>query len=728
VARPFGTAGRIFNLAVTAAWLVPVVTLLVLNIQQSVVGASFKCRLSECRFFWFENGGKKVQQLSLFDRNIAGVMQIVAKVIELWFLFIACSLVYNITMRLGRRRDGSSLPIQFLFLHDRLVDPSMFLRPSFWTMPRHAGANQHSRRRTVGLYVFLVFVLALCVVSNLMGPAAAVLLLPTKGRATVGTLVQRQFLRLQSGKTPTLEIHNNTYGDGIEFSIPASPRYAFSRSDLAAQLARSDSRHLTLSNHDRFISISVLLTGPIVDDDDDDEYTWIPNAQILQRLRLDVARFWAVSEGDPESVSTYGADNETLSQTLMSAYRTSVDLVLERRGPALRLLWDCSGPNLNISVISAGEGKLVRCYTLPLGMSEAGLALEDSGIVSPDSGLLTMCVRVGPGWSGQEARNDYAQFFVERPYAPLAAQGPNKASINIYSVTGAIYLNESMSHCAIGGGSQPRNRSPCSWDAMFSEPLKPGLSRISLEQQIIDYDYPFTASTNGSTYSPGNYISTPWCHSFTALGFGTYNTPLDTNDGTAGNNTRFLSTTTAEDSDPVYIHPSWFLAAWAIENGGTVRGNLSDTAARSLIDALAQDWALKEESPVLTTLYLRSQHAAIMGSTLTIINYDEQVGDGIAPASVTSTTPILDASVNAMVLQYGLYTRSSILGFVIATIGCVVVLANAFLTLGWYCERPGALNLFMEGLARPPPDTSPEVYGKTESEYVKGLQFRVKED
>ena len=101
VARPLGPKWRTVSFLTSLARLVPMTALLAFNFRQTVVGAGFQCLLTECSFPLDEQDSQTAQQtLSLFDRNVAGVLQVTAKVLELWFLSIVCSMVYNILIRL----------------------------------------------------------------------------------------------------------------------------------------------------------------------------------------------------------------------------------------------------------------------------------------------------------------------------------------------------------------------------------------------------------------------------------------------------------------------------------------------------------------------------------------------------------------------------------------------------------------------------------------------------
>ena len=54
-------------------------------------------------------------------------MQLVSKALEIWFIFIACSLVYSISIRTA---SAGGLPLPFLFLYDKAADPTALFSKS----------------------------------------------------------------------------------------------------------------------------------------------------------------------------------------------------------------------------------------------------------------------------------------------------------------------------------------------------------------------------------------------------------------------------------------------------------------------------------------------------------------------------------------------------------------------------------------------------------------------
>jgi hypothetical protein len=97
-------------------WLAPIVTLLVLNFMPYVVGASAWCPNRKCNPGLFAPSlSITIENTERFDRqdhNLLGALQIVAKLLEIWFTLIAAALVSKMTFWLARRNEG--LPVELL--------------------------------------------------------------------------------------------------------------------------------------------------------------------------------------------------------------------------------------------------------------------------------------------------------------------------------------------------------------------------------------------------------------------------------------------------------------------------------------------------------------------------------------------------------------------------------------------------------------------------------------
>lgn len=158
-------------------WLAPITYLLYINFTEHTTGASIGCRgcaLNQLSDDAFE----RAQKLDRDDHNALGALLFVAKTLEVWFVFVATSLVYNVAMMLASRADG--LPIGYLMAHLEFTDLRSLIDPRLWATPRPCARTIEKKHKLiVKLYLFAVFVAFMCILANLMGPAAAVLVLPT---------------------------------------------------------------------------------------------------------------------------------------------------------------------------------------------------------------------------------------------------------------------------------------------------------------------------------------------------------------------------------------------------------------------------------------------------------------------------------------------------------------------------------------------------------------------
>ncbi|KAK5653266.1 hypothetical protein OQA88_9165 [Cercophora sp. LCS_1] len=591
--------------------------------------------------------------------TFVGVMQIVAKVLELWFILIACGFAYNIIWRLAQHR---SLPMQYLFLHNRLADPMVFLSKSFWVGPLRPKPGSRAL-----LYAFSALVVVLSLVCNLMGPAVAVLLLPTKGTAEVGSLIPRYFVQLKASvSVGPLDPHNHTF-------------------------------------------------------------VRIPSRQILTRLEFDVMSYDAAlapeltrlmqEELEADGLETMLPD-EPVSEKLQRTYNTTLDIAIARRGPEIVSSSACTYGLGNISVLAVGQDKFVRCYPFGYtssGGSSLGVTLDLLELSDGHDDVIK-CIRVGSGWT--TARNDHAQFFIFNDTEPRVSRpsaSRDLASVNAYSVSDAVYLNSTTRSCA-NGNLSTGSKQVCDWDAIFSDPPpSPRLAEISRSQQIIEYDYPVTFP-DGSTYSPWTY-NIPWCHSYAYLSFATY--VADDPTTLSGHPGVKMASRDGLVGDPIYIHPGWIPAVWQAIEDTAPTGSTGQMPGNLMVNALINDISRGFVGQMSKTNLF---HRAMITTVHSLIGFEEQT-DPPPTATDPDAQPILRTSITGTVWAYGLSTRTSILGFSVAVAGCLFALVNALLVFGKYCEGPGAMGLFAKALAQS--QVGRTEGSETDEKWLMGLDFKL---
>ncbi|KAK6428280.1 hypothetical protein LTR95_015576, partial [Oleoguttula sp. CCFEE 5521] len=144
------------------AWLAPALTLLILNIGGHTIGASAWCPLGTCWVQANDNVSSVPQQrIGHFDKtshNLLGFLQLISKILEIWFAFVAAGLVYLVVMRRATHSDG--LPIRHMTLPIEFADPLRMMDHKLWknlasTRQGPAGLKMTHRKR-FGLSIIIL--------------------------------------------------------------------------------------------------------------------------------------------------------------------------------------------------------------------------------------------------------------------------------------------------------------------------------------------------------------------------------------------------------------------------------------------------------------------------------------------------------------------------------------------------------------------------------------------
>lgn len=172
---------HILSLILSSLWLALIITLLVLNFKEHVIGASVWCPFGHCSSDAFSsNAIVTAVRLDKEDQDILAGLQFVAQAFEIWFLFIAAALLYEIGMLFARSPRG--LPIGLLMAYIEFSHVNFLFNSHLWTSAfPPQGAPKEDRRAQGALKLFLFALLAafLTILTNLMGAAIAVLLIPS---------------------------------------------------------------------------------------------------------------------------------------------------------------------------------------------------------------------------------------------------------------------------------------------------------------------------------------------------------------------------------------------------------------------------------------------------------------------------------------------------------------------------------------------------------------------
>jgi hypothetical protein len=659
------------------AWLAPIIALLILNFQGYIAGASVGCGVRKCNDnpFSINNVTRTSQQLDTDDHDILGVLQLVAKALEIWFIFLAGCLVYDLTMLLARRGDG--LPMRYLTMPDEFSELRRFLDRSFWSSVNPFNSqiqnsvlnSSQPRTQKLILVSFILFIAAISIICNLMGPATAVLLLPTLVWRAVPIPQTQVFAGIASAEPPAgAEIVSAELPAGIS-ACNASSLAAGQYSCTESLIGNSVDSMLSFTAEGEiarldYISSLVVPFNILYFQD-----ILVPNRQTLTIVSadfvesIDAGGFSNYSEAVPAIAlwTAQKAQSENISLSIYNALRNAQQVIRLRQGPGFLLQAQCYE---DVSVIEISDDKVVRCYNIPNPDDVEVFPYPITTGTTLGSPASTMCIRVGSAWVGHNAHSTFS----------IGISSTDSIAVDVYSTDRAIYLTSTTYHCS--ANKVTTGAVPCDWDALFSAEPTPDIRNATVNPSVTEY------SLSGKP--------TYWCRSFAFLRLLTY--VLDTSP-----TSNPLSVVTFEDNgpltsvdEPVFVHPDWTLAAWSVDKGQTVPSNRA--GALAVVNAYL--------SGFLNEFYLF--YAIVTAQSLSLIGYSMKEIDAMG-SPPTPTTPIFQVNLLVHVWSYGVESRTSKLGVVVAIIGCLIVLVKSVVGVWARAVGRDMLDFVTTALEQKPP-------------------------
>lgn len=636
---------RLFDLF-CFTWIVPIAILLDLNFRNWVVGAGVGCRLKSLRNDCYvdllaydgPDNSAKTTRLDQLDHEILGALQLVAKALEVWFAVIATSLVYDLTILLARQARG--LPIAYLLTHVEFGDISTLFDRIFWQPSSLFGGQGRQL-----FFAFAVLVALLCITSNLMGPATAVLVIPTLGWIERPAPNPQRFETMAAHNPPI----NANISRGCNGSALASGNYSCTNY-YSPELDKLSETMIYAVQEERFgygtnfgtyqeegltFTFNVTTASGIF-------VAWAPSRQVLRELSRDFVVFQATQGANTtwsEAQSTAAAFDRTLEKDLFDGYRNLLDVTLHRRGPTLGLGAFCFRSNVTQFTIS--EDKFVRCFY-------ANLALDDPSY----NGY--RCIRVGSKWTNGNLTN--SQF-------SLGNSNPSSAgnvSVSVYSEIASIYFPESP-NCILSND--------CDWEALFPGNLPTDVYIDAENQQYVEYGLPRPEAPNATVVCYSNIYLIPAVE---------YNVAISSGTNTLGLVNLIIPNLNLSESrsQPIPLHPDWVLAGWAVPISGTVDGTRAGAVnfVNALRDAAATDppRAYGASDPGLVTLV--NLHFASLLHALTLVDYATVDATENHTHGDDLTQPLLSVSRTLRVWAYGHSSHTFRVGMAVTIFGCICVL------------------------------------------------------
>lgn len=636
-------------------WLAPITALLVLNYKHHVIGASIWCPVGRCSANSFGlDATQRASKLDRDDHNALGALQFVAKALEIWFLIIATTLVYDVAMLFARR--GGGLPVGFFLTHLEFGDVRNLLNPLMWTAPVSQKRWGARGATTAKLYLFAILAAFLTILVNLMGPATAVLVLPTlqwvdTPRKPV-EIFQDTALNThpQGNRTFTgctaADLDDFDYTCTFDVYGSSLDKWANSAIESRKQTDNNFGIFLPGSSQEGIFEFTLNFTNGL-------ELFWVPNRQVLSSLSIDTDSLWDTHEN--------------------KIYNNSLQTLFQRQGPSLGVQTAFYVGNITLTEIA--PERYIRCYT--------GWSIW----ASDTNETFTKCIKAGGGWS---ANNVWTSF-------NLTEANSNQTATTVmafFSDQATLYNAERDFGSGIISCLDDVSAADCDWEKIFNTQLPSDYRNTTTNLGITEY------------HDVGRSDDlVMWCESVVYLGFPTY-----TFDTSSSSNLRDMVqlnniTGFAHLGDPQIVNPSWLLAAWSTPPDGTVDGHrpMAQEINRILPTVIDSwdPWNATYDETDLMEFFLLNAYA--LGQSLSMVTYSAY--NATAPnGSVTpgAAHPLLSRYATLRVWAYGINSRTSRVGVVVVFAGCACVLLRLILGFVIPAHNQSSVEMFVAALEHSP--------------------------
>ena len=680
--------------ATSILWVVPITILLYLNFSGFVIGQSAWCPDgNSCNNGTFDYLPKlaahNMLEYNMWDYDLLGALQLVAKAREVWFICIALWFVYLLTINLAAKDDG--LPVESLTRAYRLGELWDSIKPRmFQSMIATRDTQSKHNGYTTKLCVFYLLTTVVSVLCALMGPATAILAIPAQQWLETPKYVAAKFEHWNSAEPPTKagwtmsSLTSCTQNDlnNKRWSC-AYPGFGFNFDTwLVSILPTSNLLGIQFSQPPlTFVSN---ITGNN-NNMQSDLVEWIPSRQLINKFANDQAYF-SVIEFGAQNVEELDAGNPTggsISQSLYEQYavwRKALQLEVQRLGPILTPAWnewptpyndygnDPAPPeNYVVWTTTVDENRQIRCY--PYWALQN--AYTSSSYPIPLNNY-TRCTQIGSGW-GPNTKSEHYQ--VAHPSPSTNGTSSLSAEIWIYSADKTAFLPNGMLPSGVDAECLRNGTVPsevgCDWDKLFE----------------VDHS---TTTANMTRYAntieirvPGSRGEAPAIIAFDYVIYSSFT--LYTFDPSTQRN--YLGLVQTQDlpiySKPIPVDPNWYLAMWSVDGSGTIPSNRSASLKTML---MSQDPGFSGNSKVDLRAYdfLGLCLPASLEYMLTVIDYEttpirEDDANNFSKQDQDSSQPFLTLQSRYLTWGYSSNSRASHFGIAIAIAGVVVAIAHTIL-------------------------------------------------
>lgn len=576
--------------------------------------------------------------------------------------------------------------------------------------PRLGKARSDSARRyRRRIYLLLLLIISLCGLCNLMGPATAVLVLPTLQWIDTAKIGNISFVDMNAATPPQagnwfVRTSNCTETDAQAYNYTCAAPTFGSALDVWLESITSTAPGVTQQDQLTFninTTYTISTEGPLTARYNSSLY-WAPNREIVSNLSSDFLAVGLLSLGVDEKTWIQNVGTRDSCDSY-AEYNSSLNLAILRNGPILGALvnnW-ISFDNSSVTVIEVAPDQQIRCYD----------SYNLDSFDGTSSGNYTKCIQVGKGWG---PANKMANFSVAGTYDYATKSVRPHTQVNIYSSEKAAFLKNGIvpewlpSECLQNGTVSASTN--CDYTRLFTtDPSSPVANRSSNINTIeLTTHQDSTAVTAAIDY-------------VAFLGFTTYN--LDASPIT--NPSQIVQTEDIDNTQTsLTIDPAWILAALSANAGATQTPNhASSQQLSNLMNTFLS--IAHQPSPSTANLSDADQdlyyylNMILIAQTLSIIDIN-------TVPTISDLRPTLYRTARMNVWAFNAdSSRTAILGTVVAIIGIVVTLVQFVVSV--VDRRPwrSSTQLLVAALEHVPRDEFEG--GERSEEGVARVSFHVRE-
>lgn len=341
-------------------WLAFIITLLVLNFNGYVIGASVWCPFGRCPSDAFSpDAVATAVRLDHTDHDVLAGLQFVAQAFEIWFVVIATALLYAVGMIFARSTEG--LPVGYMMTHLEFSDAHILFNQHLWTSAfphRDSMPKERNKSSVTLLFLFAVLAAFLTIVSNLMGAASAVLLIPSLTWVKTDKVPQRRFEGIALAQDPqgdavfpnscnNIQLLSGNYSCTARIYGPSLDEWAASAQASTRQFEQPNGLAVLATSQEAAVQFALNASA-------DMELIWVANRQVLREVSGD---YLSAIGGSHDHLRATGEADEG---SVDPRFKRSLQTVLQRTGPSVGVQGNCFAGNVSITRVA--EDKEIHCY------------------------------------------------------------------------------------------------------------------------------------------------------------------------------------------------------------------------------------------------------------------------------------------------------------------------------------------------------------------------------